>query len=629
MKGNSTLIIVTTTALLFSPNINFGQAPDLGTAANFVLFSTVGAIGNTGISQITGSVGTNSGAISGFGNVNGVMHNADAVTIQAVTDLQAAYAQLNATATTALHAPVLGNGETLYAGVYSMAAAASVVSVLNLDAQGDPNAVFIFKTGGALTTAASASVNLVNGALACNVFWKAEGAISMATFTMMKGTLISNGGAIDMGDGGTIEGRALAITGAVDVYGTLAYIPLGCGRPILTGPSAPTLNTTACFALFSSNGVVSNSGITHVTGDIGTNQDSTTGYNPLFVTGSLRPVPDLATAQCAIDLENVYSYLYALPYDIEMLYPALFGNKLVLTPHTYRMNAAAVFTDTLYLDAEDNTDAVFVFQVIGALSTGTYSKVKLINGTQAKNVYWMVDGAVTINDFSVFCGTIVCHNGAISLNTGVTLNGRALTTAGIVNTMAITANNSFGGFCVVLPIKLLSFTGACDMQNVVLKWSAATETNNSYFAVEKSDEGTNWRAIGTVEGAGNSSRLHAYVFTDRLPGKAISYYRLRQTDFRGNYEYGEVVTVKSCEDKATESILFYPNPSDGKFTVLFRGDRNNVTSIEIFNSIGGKVCESIGFKSKFDLSANAPGIYIMRMHLHSKTISRSFEMGKR
>src|ERR1041385_6499092 len=103
------------------------------------------------------------------------------------------------------------------------------------------------------------------------------------------------------------------------------------------------------------------------------------------------------------------------------------------------MKAAATFTDTLYLNAQDNSDAVFVIQIDGALNTSVNSKVLLINGAQAKNVYWKIEGAANLNDNAVFCGTMVCNNGALGvLNAGVILNGRILTTVGALNTTAIT-----------------------------------------------------------------------------------------------------------------------------------------------------------------------------------------------
>ena len=419
---------------------NFAQAPALGTVADFVLFSTIGAVTNTGISHLTGNVGTNSGSSTGFGNVNGVMHDNDGVSAQCAADLLLVYNQLNSTIPAFFPASLLGNGQVLYAGVYLISEEATLNLDLTLDAQGNAGAVFIFQIQGAFSTFANSKIKLINGTQACNVFWKVEGLVSMASGTTMRGTVIANNAAINMNTGDTLEGRALSTTGAVTVDGVLAYTPIGCGSPILMGPTPPALASTECYTLFSSDGPVSNAGITYVTGDIGTNVGLTTGFDPLLVTGTIHPIPDVSTAQCAADLGVVYTYLNTLPYDIELLYPAQFGNNLVLTPHTYLLNAATVFTDTLYLNAQGYEDAVFVIQMNGALSTSTYSKVLLINGAQAKNVFWKIEGAVSINNYSVFCGTIICNNGALgALNTGVTLDGRALTTTGALTTTAITA----------------------------------------------------------------------------------------------------------------------------------------------------------------------------------------------
>ena len=434
---NKLLLIITAATLLLFPNVNFGQAPNLGTAANFVLFSSVGAVGNTGISQVTGNVGTNSGAITGFGNVNGVMHTVDGASGLCSSDLTSAYNQLNATVPTLFPGILLGNGVILTPGVYSTPSATTLNLDLILDAQGNSNAVFIFQIHGTFSTNTNSKIKLINGAQACNVFWQIEGLTSMATGTTMRGTVIVNNAAINMSTGDTLEGRALSTAGAVNVNGVLAYTPIGCGSPVLTGPIAPTLASAACYALFSSNGPVTNVGVTHVVGDIGTNLGSATGYNPLFVTGMIHPVPDGSTAACATDLLNAYNYLNTLAFDIELLYPAQFGHSLVLTPHIYRMNSAVTFTDSLYLNAENDANAVFVIQVKGAFSTSVNSKVILINGAQSKNVYWNIDGAVSINTNSIFRGTIICNNGAMNLNTNVTLDGRALTTTGALNTSAV------------------------------------------------------------------------------------------------------------------------------------------------------------------------------------------------
>lgn len=211
--------------LLFFINVTSAQCvPNFGSASNFALYTVSGALGNTGISSITGNLGTNIGAITGFVSptvVNGDTHISDSITSNAASDLISAYNQLyNTTPTNTNHAPVFGLNEIITSGVYSIGAAGSVVGNLILDGQGNPNAIFIFKFGGAFTTSASSSVILINGTNAANVFWIADGAIAMAASTSMSGTLIANNGAISMGDLGNLHGRMYSTTGAVSVYGT-------------------------------------------------------------------------------------------------------------------------------------------------------------------------------------------------------------------------------------------------------------------------------------------------------------------------------------------------------------------------------------------------------------------------
>jgi hypothetical protein len=432
------LNFVTVLSMILVTQSGFSTAPGLGTAAGFVLFSTNGGLVNTGNTLLTGNVGTNNGSIGGFGNVNGVMHNADGVTASAATDLLTAYNLLNSAIPTFFPAPLLGNGQLLTAGIYSISESASLNNILYLDGQGNANAEFIIKINGAFSTAALSEVVLLNDAKACNVFWKVEGLIDMASGTKMKGNLIANNGAIVMSSGVELEGRALSTTGAVSVDGVLAFTPIGCGSPVLNGPTAPNLATTSCYAVFSANGGVTNSGVSFITGDVGTNVGLTTGFQELNVTGFIHPIPDFSTAAAAADLIDVTTYLKNLTYDIELLFPAQFGNNLELTPHTYLLNAATVLTDNLYLNALGNADAVFVIKIVGALSTSTYAKVILTNGAQAKNVYWVVSGAVEINEYSEFVGVVVVDNGAIDIKTGTVLLGRALTTSGALSTYAST-----------------------------------------------------------------------------------------------------------------------------------------------------------------------------------------------
>ena len=211
--------------LFFITSITFAQcSPNFGTVASYAIFSISGAISNVSLSNVNGDIGTDTGAISGFGTpsvLTGTLHDADAQTATAATDLVSAYNLLVATvATNSTHAPAFGSGETLVAGVYTTGGAGSVAGNLTLDAQGNADAVFIFKIGGAFTTGAGTTILLTNGTSISNVFWIADGAIAMAANTTMCGTIISNNGAVSMGDQGIIKGRLYTTAGAISIYGT-------------------------------------------------------------------------------------------------------------------------------------------------------------------------------------------------------------------------------------------------------------------------------------------------------------------------------------------------------------------------------------------------------------------------
>ncbi|MEO6671661.1 MAG: ice-binding family protein [Ferruginibacter sp.] len=611
------LRMLTVSFLLLLTKGMVAQTPVMGSTAGYVLFTSTGAVTNTGISQITGNVGTNTtgGAITGFGNVNGNLQIGNAATLLASNELTLLYTELNTAISTGNHAPLLGNGETLTAGVYAVSGLTTLSDTLNLDAQGDPNAVFIFQVSAPFSSTTSAYVNLLNGALACNVFWKVEGAVSIGSLTTMRGTIVANNDAVDLGAGVTLEGRAFSTTGAITLNGTLAYIPTGCGSPVLSGPAAPVLGSAGCYALFSGNENVTNAGVSYVTGDIGTNVGLTTGFDPLNVNGTIHPIPDGSTSACATDLLVAYNYLNLLPADIELIYPDQFGRGLVLTPHTYLLNAATSFTDSLYLNAAGNPDAVFVMKIYGALSTSTFSKVILINGAQAKNVYWLVNGAVGINDYSIFNGTIVCNNGAVSLTTGVTVNGRALTTNGAFSTAAVVVNGPLGD-CSTLPVTWLSFTAEkIAKTSVLLKWSTSNEINNDHFDIQRSSDGINFTDIGSVPAATNSGTVRNYSYTDSKANAGYNYYRIRQVDRDGHAKYSVIVQVTVNRDQWS----VFPNPATTRITVRFPEELNNAVFTLIDNT-GKKVYSQsrtiVNAGELIDLPLNnlTRGIYLLKIN---------------
>ncbi len=584
------LLVVVTACLLLSPIIMSAQAPSLGAAADFVIFSANGAIGNTGTSQLTGNVGTNLGAITGFGNVNGVMHGPDGATAAAAASLTTAYNQLNTTTATMFPAPALGNGDTLKAGVYQVAGNATLGGDLYLNAEGNPNAVFILKLQAALSVANGAKIKLLNGAVACNVFWKVEGLVSVASNAFLRGNFIANNAAINLNTNDTLEGRAFSTAGAINISGTMAYTPSGCGSPVLTGPACPTLNSAANYAIFSGNGSVINGGVSYVTGDIGTNVGLTTGFVPLLVNGMVHTIPDGSTAACAPDVLGAYNYLTNLPVDIELLYPAQFGGGLVLTPHVYLLNAGTPINGTIYLDARNVPGAVFVFKINGAMTTSTFAKVKLMNGAEAKNVFFRVDGAVTIDNFSLINGNIICY-GALNLNTGDTINGRALTVTGAVSTAAVQVNapTNGGPGCAVLiaPLSLdwLYFRGKAENNTTVIEWSTTKEVNNKFFTLEKSVDGQTFEVVTTLNAAPAGYSTNKYSYTDRSPYMQ-GFYRISQTDQDGSRNYYTTIQVKMNKNYDVRTVQF---ARDGQVYVQVSGATVGNGVISLYSIEGKKI----------------------------------------
>ena len=229
---NKILQTATAIALSFFPILTVAQAPPLGTVADFVLFSTDGAVTNTGLSQLTGNVGTNNGPITNFGNVDGLMQGATSTTAGAASDLTIAYNFLDAAIPTYFPAPLLGNGTVWTPGIYSVAQTATLDNTLTLDAQGNGNAIFIIQIEGAFSSTSGSQIILANGAQACNVFWKIEGLVNLATNlndnSIFKGTVIGNNGAVILNTGVAIEGRVLSTTGAISTFAINATMTPGC-----------------------------------------------------------------------------------------------------------------------------------------------------------------------------------------------------------------------------------------------------------------------------------------------------------------------------------------------------------------------------------------------------------------
>ena len=205
---------------------------DLGTATGFAVLAGAG-ITNTGPTTITGDVGSSpTPSITGFGSVtlNGTNHGGDADTQLAKIDLSSAYdSAAGRTADVFYGGGFDLGGLTLAPGVYNGSSSLFLTGDLILDAQGDPNAVWVFQAASTLITAANSTVTVIGGADASRVFWQVGSSATLGTDTDFSGTILAMTD-ITLATGATLDGQALAQNGAVTldtniISGSLLPVP--------------------------------------------------------------------------------------------------------------------------------------------------------------------------------------------------------------------------------------------------------------------------------------------------------------------------------------------------------------------------------------------------------------------
>ena len=215
----------------------------LGGATSFAVLGG-STVTSAGVSTLDGNLGVSPGtAATGFppGTLNGTLHSNDGVAVQAQADLLTAYDAAVARTPATPMAGDLG-GLTLTPGTYQFGASITLASGLTLDAQGDPGAVFLFQAGSTLITAAGSHVDLINGASACNVFWQVGSSATLGASSGLAGTIMALT-SISMGDGVTVNGRALALNGAVTLINDTVTVPPACSGDT-TPPSGGSVSYT-------------------------------------------------------------------------------------------------------------------------------------------------------------------------------------------------------------------------------------------------------------------------------------------------------------------------------------------------------------------------------------------------
>jgi len=168
----------------------------------------------------------------------------------------------------------------------------------------------------------------------------------------------------------------------------------------------------------------------------------------------------------------------------------------------------------------------------------------------------------------------------------------------------------------ILPVTLVNFDGFAELHGNRLIWTTQTETNNDYFIIQKSSNSKDFIDVGVVDGQGNSNIINNYSFMDKSSSPEISYYRLKQMDFDGRFEYSKIITISS---KKNVEVSIYPNPTSGNLFFDITGNDNQLVTIiysDVIGAVHKEVIQTIEGKNTYqttEFTKLNSGIYFIQM----------------
>jgi hypothetical protein len=175
---------------------------------------------------------------------------------------------------------------------------------------------------------------------------------------------------------------------------------------------------------------------------------------------------------------------------------------------------------------------------------------------------------------------------------------------------------------VVLPVELSYFKGENTTAGNLLTWQTASEENNEGFDIQRSADGKNWEILDFVAGNGMTLETQNYTFTDDAPLAGVNYYRLKQVDFDGQFEYSNIVNIQTIESSKHQTINIYPNPVTDELTI-----ENGQGTAIIYNAVGQSVQEVDIDASKVQLTVSElpQGIYTIHIRkTNGESITKQF-----
>ncbi len=176
-----------------------------------------------------------------------------------------------------------------------------------------------------------------------------------------------------------------------------------------------------------------------------------------------------------------------------------------------------------------------------------------------------------------------------------------------------------------LPITLTSFEAkTTDNKSVALTWQTASEENNDYFSIEHSLDGTSFREIGTKVGNGTTELVQNYSFLHEEVENGLHYYRLKQVDFDGKFEYSNIVTAKIS--RSNDDIFLTPNPSSNVIFVQTKTPYQRDADFQILNMQGQVVLSSVLQEGNTEMELNISdfpvGIYYLQLFVDNDVMMK-------
>ena len=251
--------------------------------------------------------------------------------------------------------------------------------------------------------------------------------------------------------------------------------------------------------------------------------------------------------------------------------------------------------------------------------------------------YWILDRTNAVSPVSVTlswdtssCGVTLLNDLRVARWDGSTwINHGNGGTLGSLSAGTISSSGTIGSFSPFtlgsssaanpLPITLIDFRARLTNKIVELEWETAAEVNNDYFSLEKSTDLENWIVFTTQKGAGNSSTFKSYTDKDLSPFKGTSYYRLKQTDFNGDFEYSTPIAINYTENQ----VEVYPNPILNYINI----SNKDVESIVKVYTADGRIIYS-GNQSRINTENWAKGAYELIIVGSSQVEEKRFRLIK-